>query len=195
MRRLRIDGETDDEFRVRAERVGRIARVLIEACLVNRQIQAMMAEGRITEATIRAAPIVRVEFEQAIAIGGIGETLAATASKHWGAGPSILPLEVEDVFFEDRITYIYRANSLYNPRFEQRQRMKELLGRTHRKLVGEAKYHTKAFFLERLTADQAQAIHRVFGIEPGVFWRACHGTLVLNLPPRPVQLELPFDEE
>ena len=28
-----------------------------------------------------------LEYEQAIAIGGIGECLAATASKNWGDGP------------------------------------------------------------------------------------------------------------
>src|SRR5205823_5416938 len=43
-------------------------------------------------------PTVRVEFEQAIAIGGVGECLAATKTKNWGAGSSVLPLEVGDWF-------------------------------------------------------------------------------------------------
>jgi hypothetical protein len=38
-------------------------------------------------------PTVRVEYEQAIAIGGIGECLAATKGKTWGDGPQVLPLE------------------------------------------------------------------------------------------------------
>ena len=51
-------------------------------------------------------------------MGGIGETLAATKSKSWGEGPFILPLKPNDWFYAERITYIYRKNSLYNRRFE-----------------------------------------------------------------------------
>jgi len=40
-----------------------------------------------------------------------------------------MPLEPDDEFFAYRVTYFYRENSLYNRRFEQRQRLKELLGR------------------------------------------------------------------
>lgn len=190
-----MDGETDEAFRARAERAGLVAQALIEGCLANRQIREMINNGEITESSVRTSPTVRVEYEQAIAIGGIGETLAATASKHWGDGPWILPLEPDDAFFPDRITYVYRAQSLYNRRFEQRKRLKELLGRAHRKLVGEAKWQTKQAFLAGLAENQSQAIRRILGVDGGEFWRACRGKAFLDLPPRLMQLELPFSDE
>lgn len=193
MHSLRLDGESDEDFRARAERTGRIARVLVEACLRNRQIQRLIAEGKLAEKSIRTQPTVRVEYEQAVAIGGIGETLEATKHKHWGAGPWILPLEPDDEFYEQRITYIYRPSSLYNRRYEQRMRLKELLGK-HRKLVGEAKWHTKTIFLRDLTERQARAIRRLLSVEPGDFWRACKGKIFLRLPPRIVQREFDFGD-
>ena len=147
-----------------------------------------------TAESVRHSPIVRVEYEQAIAIGGIGETLYATRSKHWGDGPRVAPLEEEDWFDSQRITYVYRENSLYNRRFEQRMRMKDLLGRRFRRLVGQAKYRTKKVFLSTMTAEEADVIRRIFGVEPGVFWRACKGKHFLDLPPRLVQLELDFGD-
>ncbi len=53
-------------------------------------------------------PTVRVEYEQAIAIGGMGECLSSTAKKNWGKGPWVMPLEAEDWFYPDRITYLFR---------------------------------------------------------------------------------------
>lgn len=191
---LRLPGEDDDAFRERAKRAARVAAVLIEACLRNRLVRELIAEGEWTEEQMRSHPIVRVEFEQAVAIGGLGETLDATKSKHWGEGPWIMPLRPEDVFFPDRITYLYRENSLYNRRFEQRQRLKELLGRRWRKLVGEAQWKTKALFLESMTAEQAAAIRRILHLEPSVFWRGCRGRALLDLPRRLVQGMLPFDD-
>ena len=102
------------------------------------------------------SPTVRVEYEQAFAIGSIGECLQATAKKSWGAGPWIMPLEVDDWFFAQRISYYFRENSLYNRRFNQRRRMKKLL-RAHRRLVGDAKWATKELFLKGLTEEQAEA--------------------------------------
>jgi len=57
----------------------------VDACLKNQCVRAYIAAGEpgYTVESIRRSPIVRVEFEQAIAIGGIGETLEATRSKHW----------------------------------------------------------------------------------------------------------------
>ncbi|MCC7422322.1 MAG: hypothetical protein IT428_18750, partial [Planctomycetaceae bacterium] len=129
------------------------------------------------------------------AIGGLGEALDATKSKHWGDGPWVMPLRPEDEFFPDRITYLYRENSLYNRRFVQRRRMKELLGRRWRALVGEAKWKTKTLFLEALTGGQSAAIRRILHVEPPVFWRACQGHQFLDLPRRMIQRELPFDDE
>jgi hypothetical protein len=192
---LRFPDETDVEFRARAERTGAVARILVAACFNNHLIQQLLHDGQLTEDSVKTNPTVRVEYEQAIAIGGIGETLVATKNKHWGAGPTIMPLLPEDRFDPDRISYLYRQNSLYNRRFEQRIRLKELLGKTHRKLVGEAKYFTKELFMRRLTTNQAAAIRRILNIEPGIFWRASQGKIFLGLPEREVQLELEFDSD
>ncbi|MBN8625194.1 MAG: hypothetical protein J0M17_06885 [Planctomycetes bacterium] len=111
-------------------------RALVDGCLGNHRIRQLLAAGELCEEGCRRNPTVRVEFEQAVAIGGIGETLKATKSKFWGAGPSIVPLEPDDDFYSDRITYLFRDNSLYNRRFLQRKRLKELLGKRFRPLVG-----------------------------------------------------------
>lgn len=73
----------------------------------------------------------------------------------WAALAYILPVEPDDWFYAERITYQYRENSLYNRRYEQRRRLKELLGRRWRPLVEQAKYHrfTKAMFLDALTKE------------------------------------------
>ena len=196
-RSLRIIGESDEEFRLRALRVADIARILVEACFQNECVQACLADPELpfyTEASIRRSPIVRVEYEQAIAFGDIGSTLAATRSKHWGTGPQILPLEAADWFYPRRVTYQFRPNSLYNQRFEQRMRLKELLGKRWRRLVSEGKFHTKKIFLEHLTERQAQAIRACIGVEPGEFWRACHGSVMLTLPGREQQGIFSFED-
>jgi hypothetical protein len=192
---LRFDGESDDEFRVRVERSAHLANVLVSACLQNRCMQEYLADPSTlhTLDTIFRNPTVRIEYEQAIAIGGLGECLAATESKAWGAGPSVLPLQPDDWFYPDRITYIFRSNSLYNRRFHQRRRMKKLLG-VHRRLVGDAKSSTKGLFLNHLTGEQAAAIRRVFQVGPGTFWRAATGKTFLDLPPEFTQGELDFGE-
>lgn len=192
---LRFPDESDGEFRARAEREGRIARLLVEGCRGNRLVQKLIAEGMWTSERVRRNPTVCVEFEQAIAIGGIGETVAATQSKYWGAGPWIMPLAPDDEFFPERITYFYRENSLYNRRFEQRRRLKELLGQRHRGLVGHAQHRliTKSIFLRDLTQEQTRAIERLLNIAPTDFWRACRGKQFLSLPVRDIQRQLPFD--
>lgn len=192
VRDLRLPGEADEAFQSRAGRAARIGRALIDGCLGNHRIQQLLAAGELREEECRRNPTVRIEYEQAVAIGGIGETLEATKSKHWGAGPSIMPLEPDDDFFTDRITYLFRDNSLYNRRFLQRKRLKELLGKRFRPLVGAAqsRYATKQIFLRTITEEQSQAIRTILHIELGDFWRACKGKLFLDLPPRIVQLEL-----
>ena len=198
MRTLRFPGESDDEFRTRAERAGRIAKLLVEACLANQCTRDYIADPALphyTEAAVRVSPIVRVEYEQAIALGDLGSCLSATTSKHWGSGPWVMPLEPDDTFFANRVTYVYRENSLYNRRFEQRRRLKELLGRQHRPLVETAKRQTKTIFLRFLTEAETDAIRRILHVEPDEFWRACAGRVMLNLPPRLVQLTLPFEKE
>lgn len=197
MHTLRFDGESDDEFRMRAARVGRIAKVLVKACLANRWVQEFMADPAMPEWTadnVRTSPTVRVEYDQAIAIGDLGSCLSATKSKYWGAGPWVMPLEPDDEFFPYRVTYIYRPDSLYNRRFQQRQRLKELLGRRWRPLVEAAKRRTKTLFIEGLTKGEAEAIRRVLSVSPDRFWRAATGRELLRLPPRLVQQEFEFGE-
>lgn len=194
---MRFDGETDSAFRQRAERTLRIAKVLVEACLANECTRAYIADPSLpmyTIESVRRDPIVRVEYEQAIAVGEMGTCLAATKSKRWGEGPSVMPLEPADWYFPDRVTYQYRECSLYNRRYEQRMRMKELLGKRWRKLVGEAKWHTKKIFLGHLTASEAAAIRRILSIDAGTFWQAAKGTRFLELPKRAEQLELNFND-
>ena len=190
--RLRFDGETDDEFRARAVRALGLARILVRAALENSCVKRFIADGIYTEERVRRCPDVRVEYEQAVAIGDIGSCLASTKSKHWGDGPYILPLDRDDPVDPSRILYLYKNSSIYNKRFEQRRRLKELLGKEHRSLVTKAKRHTKAIFLANLTEGQANAIGRKLGIAPGEFWRAVKGRAWLDLAPRLTQLELDF---
>lgn len=195
---LRFLGESDADFRRRAERAGRIAKLLVEACLANRCVQEYIADPAWSEWTcesVRVSPTVRVEYEQAIAIGDLGSCLSATGSKRWGDGPWVLPLEPDDVFFPDRVTYVYRHNSVYNRRFEQRQRLKELLGKRWRPLVATAKRRTKTIFLQELTKGEADAIQRILHVGPGRFWRAVQGRECLTLAPRLVQREFDFGED
>ena len=198
-RNLRIDGESDQEFAARANRAAQYAKILLDAALANKCIRAFIADSALphSEESEQRNPTVRIDFEQAFAVAGIGEGINATRNKSWGDGPYILPLEPDDPVDPFHIIYVFKEGSLYNRRFEQRRRMKELLGRHHRSLVEAAKYKrtTKAMFLQQLTEEQAGDIRRIFGIEPGVFWRACRGKVFLDLPPRMVQLELPFQNE
>ncbi|HPM79857.1 MAG TPA: hypothetical protein PLF81_04130, partial [Candidatus Anammoximicrobium sp.] len=85
--------------------------------------------------------------------------------------------------------------TLYNRRFEQRRRLKELLGKRLRPLVETAKRRTKTLFLDLLTREEADAIRRILNMEPGAFWRACKGRTFHNFPPRLVQRELDFGRE
>jgi hypothetical protein len=163
---LRFDDELEDEFRTRGERARRI---LVEACLANHCVQEYIADPALPEwtwASVRVGPTVRVEYEQAIAIGDLGSCLSATTSKCWGDGAWVLPLEPDDVFFLDRVTHLYREHSVYNRRFEQRRRLKELLGRHWRPLVEMAKRRTKSVFIHEITKEEPEAIHRILSLGP-----------------------------
>jgi len=61
---LRIDGESDVEFRRRAERAGRTAHVLVEAGLANRCIQDFIHAPEVpyTVETVRRGPDVRMRL-------------------------------------------------------------------------------------------------------------------------------------
>jgi len=194
VRSLRFDGENDEAFRQRAERVAIYAKLLVKAALANKHIQELIADPKLphNEESERHNPTVRVEYEEAIAIGGIGESLAATKSKHWGKGPNILPLKPDDLVNPMFVHYLFRENSLHNRRYEQRQRLKQLLGREFRLLVRTAKYHTKTAFIQDLTDRQSWAIRRVLGCDPSEFWRACKGKTFLVLPQRDEEVYFDF---
>lgn len=192
-RTLRFEGETDGQFRLRAERAARFARILIDACLANVWVQDLIADEDLDFYTVegfRRDPVVRIDYDEAFAIATIGEGLTMTKSKAWGDGPRILPLEPDDYVDDMFIGYVYKPSSRYNRRFEQRQQLKRMLGRDYRRLVEQAKKFTKMIFLRDLTDAEAQAIRNRIKVEPGMFWRAAKGRVFLDLPKPPVQLEL-----
>ena len=189
-RSLRVPNESDDAFRARAERAAGHAKILVEAALANHCIQSFIADPQLpyTEQGERRSPTVRIEYEEAFAIGGIGECLQATRNKSWGDGPNIQPLRPDDPVDPARILYVFKEGSRYNLRFEQRQRLKQLLGRKYRPLVQMAKGLSKSVFFENLTAEQAYAIRRILQIDPTTFWQASRGRIV-ELPNQPSKLD------
>lgn len=191
--RLRFEGESDEEFRQRVERTAAIAKVLIQAALENVHVRQIIADPSLpqTEDGIRRNPPVRVEFEQAVAIGDIGSSLSSTKRKKWGNGPWVMPLTREDPVDPWRVLYVYRESSVYNRRFLQRQEMKRILGRNYRSLVTKAKRATKQEFLAAVTEEQSQAVRRKLRVSPGEFWRAAQGKL--ELQGRERQLEFDFE--
>lgn len=193
-RSLRLDGESDEAFQRRAEKATTFAKLLIARSLSNECVKEYIADPALpqwTEENARRNPIVRVEFSEATAIGCIGECLQATEHKHWGEGPSIMPLNSDDFLFSHRITYVYTEVSLYNQRFQQRQHLKALLGR-RRPLVERARRLSKTEFEGSVTRPEIWAIQRILGLSVERFWRAVRGTIV-TLPPVLEQGELPFN--
>lgn len=208
---LRLLNEGDEAFRERAERTAKYARILVDAALANHCIESFIADPHLpySEEDQRRNPTVRVEYEEAFAIGGIGECLQATKSKNWGDGPYIHPLRPDDPVDPVRILYVFKENSIYNRRFEQRRSLKRLLGKTHRPLVTNAKRHSKRSFLDDLTSQQAYVIRKLLSVDASTFWRLCRGrefidlpnepasvdsTTLDNLPHKPRQLGLPFSQ-
>ena len=195
VRSLRFPNEPDSDFIARVEQTAQVARLLIDACLANDCVQQLIADSRFpiyTQAGFEESPIVQVDFEEAYAIGSIEDGLAATARKRWGEGPWILPLRADEYVDPYFVTYCYKPNSKRRIRFEQRQRMKELLGRTHRSLVKFAQRNTKRTFLDELDSASQAAIASRLKLDPGTFWRAAKGTKIVALPLKPKQLTL-FD--
>lgn len=181
------------------ERIGRIAHVLIDAALANRDIQAHLADPRPpklwTIERVRRNPTCRVEWEHAVVIGGIGESLAAARHKAWGRFIGVLPLAPEDPVHWCRILYLYKASNPSNRRFEQRRAIKRILGRRNRTLVTLAARSTKRDFLAALSELGAYVINRRLHLDPGQFWHAAKGRDFLDLPKPPVQMVLFTDDE
>lgn len=181
-------------------RLARVASVLIDAALANYDIQSYLADPRPprlwTIDGVRKNPTCRVEWEHAIVIGGIGESLAAARHKNWGSFIGVLPLEPDDPVGWSRILYLYKTSSPYNRRVEQRKALKRILGRKHRKLVTQAMSSTKREFLTCwLTEAKAHVIKRRLNLDPGRFWRAAKGLDFLDLPKPPIQRLLFEDRE
>ena len=70
-------------------RMARIAKILIDSALANHDIQNHLSDPRPpriwTIDSVRRNPTVRMEWDHAIVIGGIGESLDAARHKNWGS--------------------------------------------------------------------------------------------------------------
>jgi hypothetical protein len=135
---------------------------------------------------------VRVEFEHAFVLGRLGESLCAARHKAWGDFLGVRPLEVKDPVHPSRIVYAFKAAAPYQRRFEQRGRLRRMLGKEYALLVPRAMGTGKAEFLASLSEDEAARVRARTGLEPGRFWRAVKGRELIRWPQSPRQLTL-FD--
>ena len=183
--------EGDEAFRDRADKAACTAKILVDAALENLDIKDYIADPNLqnTVEHERRNPTVRIDYDEAFAVCGIGEGLQATKNKHWGQGPRILPLRPEDPVDPVHVLYVFKEGSRYNMRFEQRKRMKELLGKKYRPLVQMAKGFTQTIFLEQLTSQQAYAIRCILQMDPITFWRAAKGRIFYELPQQPGRID------
>jgi hypothetical protein len=137
---------------------------------------------------------VRVEFSHAFILGRVGESFAAARYKAWGEFISIHPLDARDPIDPVRIVFAFKTSAPYQRRFEQRTRLRQMLGKDYAPLVLKALRSTKGEFLERLTKDEAARLRARTGLGPSRFWRAAKGREFVNLPAPARQLTL-FDVE
>ena len=170
---LRLPNESTRDFYRRADRVARYARTLIDACLRNQCVQLLIADPELKVYTVdsfRESPVVRIDYEEAFAIATLAE-LSVTERKRWGDGPWIMPIAPDEYVDPYFVTYCYKPNSKRRQRYEQRQRLKELLGRRYRSLVRLAQRNTKTRFLTELddeatTARLRRRLRRGQGLTP-----------------------------
>jgi hypothetical protein len=170
----------------------------VQAALANLDIQSYLSDpSRFRLWTVEGVdrhPTVRVVYEHAEIIGGLGESLAAARHKSFGQFLAVEPLRPNDPVHPSRILFVYKASSPYNRRDEQRRALKRLLDKQHRSPVTRAARSTKRDSLKHdLTTDGAKAIYRRLKLDPGRFWRVAEGKEFLDLPQPPVQLLL-FDD-
>ncbi len=198
-----------------AERLARFAKVLTSAALANKYVRLYLRDPHPkftawAEEKVRAAPPVRVEFEHAYVLGGLGESLAAAKGKcTFGKFLGVLPVEPWDPVGEMNVMYVFKGASPYNRRVEQRRWMKkrlEGLGKGFRSLVTTATAASKREFVgwthgwcksfQGGASAAAEAIRLAFGagVDLGRFWRMARGSEMVELPKPPVQGEL-FDTE
>jgi hypothetical protein len=166
----------------------------VEACLANEAVASYLANGLTawSDATLRGNPIIRVEFGHAFVLGRLGESLSAARSKAWGEFLSIQPLDPRDPVDPMRVVYAFKETAPYQRRFEQRGRLRRLLGKQYSPLVLRALRSTKGEFTRGLTEDETARIRARTGLRPGRFWRAAKGKEFINWPQPPRQLTL-FD--
>jgi len=81
-------------------RLARIANVLINAALANKDIQNYLGDANLgrgwTIDGLRRNPPCRVVWEHSTVIGGVGESLSAARHKNWGQFVGVLPLRPDD---------------------------------------------------------------------------------------------------
>jgi hypothetical protein len=166
----------------------------VAACLANEHISRHLADRRTgwSRPSLEASPIVRVEFEQALVLGRLGESLCAARHKAWGVLLGARPLEARDPVHPSRIVYAFKAAAPYQRRFEQRLRLRPMLGKEYAPLVPRAMGSGKAEFLASLSEDEAARVRARTGLEPGRFWHAAKGRELIRWPESPRQLTL-FD--
>ena len=166
----------------------------VEACLANEAVSSYLANGLTgwSEASLRSSPIVRVEFGHAFVLGRLGESLSTARSKAWGEFLSIQPLDPRDPIDPLRVVYAFKETAPYQRRFEQRGRLRRMLGKQYAPLVLRALRSTKGEFIRGLTEDESARVRARTGLGPGRFWRAAKGKEFINWPEPPRQLTL-FD--
>ena len=107
----------------------------------------------------------QIDYEEAYAIAAIDDGLAVTTPKAMGRGDhGSFHSRVDEYVDPYFITYCYKPNSKRRQRFEQRERLKELLGRKHRSLVKLAQRNTKTRFLERLDSRKVR-LRLILGLD------------------------------
>jgi hypothetical protein len=166
----------------------------VAACLVNEHISRYLTDRRPgwCRPSLEASPIVRVEFEHTFVLGRLGESLCAARHKAWGNFLGVRPLEALDPVHPSRIVYAFKAAAPYQRRFEQRRRLRRMLGKEYAPLVPRAMGAGKTAFLASLSEDEAALVRARTGLEPGRFWRAVKGRELIRWPEPPRQLTL-FD--
>jgi hypothetical protein len=168
----------------------------VEACLDNECIKSYLADGRTgwCRESLQMFPVVRVEFEHAFVLGQLGESLSIARQKAWGGFLGVRPLDPHDPIDPLRAVFAFKDSAAYQQRFEQRGRLRRMLGKCYAPLVLKAFRSGKAEFLAGLTEDEAARIRARTGLEPGRFWRAAKGKEFIAWPKAHRQLML-FDND
>jgi hypothetical protein len=166
----------------------------VAACLINEHVSGHLADRRPgwSRTSLEASPIVRVEFQHAFVLGRLGESLCAARHKAWGDFLGVRPLEARDPVHPSRLAYAFEATAPYQRRFEQRRRLRRMLGKEYSHLVPRAMGAKKAEFLAGLSEHEAARVRARTDLGPGRFWRVVKGREFIAWPKSLRQLTL-FD--